>query len=65
MGNAGLLGGPAGDLYVKILIKGSEKRKRDGDNLIIETEISIFDAVLGGEMIIPHPEGDLKVKIPK
>lgn len=46
MGNAGTLGGPAGDLYIKILIKGSDKRRRDGDNLLVDVEVSLYDAVL-------------------
>ncbi len=56
---------PAGDLYVKINIMGGEKFKRSGDNLITEVEIPYYDAVLGGETEVDHPEGKVKVKIPK
>jgi DnaJ-class molecular chaperone len=52
-------------LYVKILIKGSEKWRRDESNILVDIDISIFEAVLGGEVMVPHPDGDLKVKIPK
>jgi len=47
------------------LIKGSDKREREGDNILVEVDIPLTDAVLGGEMIVPHPDGPVKVKIPK
>lgn len=64
-GNAWLLGWPAGDLYIRILVKQSEKRRRDGDNMLYDTEVGVYDAVLWGEMVIAHPDGDITVKIPK
>lgn len=64
-GNAGHLGGPAGDLYIRILVKQSEKRRRDGENMLIDLEVTLFDAVLGGEYVIAHPDGDVAVKVPK
>jgi molecular chaperone DnaJ len=65
MGNDGPMGGPSGDLYVKIMIKGSDKWKRDGTNLIADIEISIYDAVLGATVEVDHPDGKMSVKIPK
>lgn len=65
MGHAGRLGWPSGDLYIKIAIKASDKRKRDGENLLVDAPISLYQAVLGGEVMVPHPDGELKVKIPK
>ncbi len=65
MGNDGLYGGPEGDLYVKILVRWSDKRRRDGDNLLTEVDITIYDAVLWSEMEVPHPEWPVTVKIPK
>ncbi|MBP7847994.1 hypothetical protein KA013_02105 [Patescibacteria group bacterium] len=47
------------------MIKGSDKWRRDGDNLLVDIEIPLTDAVLGGEMTVPHPDGPVKVKIPK
>lgn len=64
-GNAGLNGWPTGDLYIKIVVKVSDTWKRDGDNILADANVSLFDAVLGGEIVVPHPDGDLKVKIPK
>jgi molecular chaperone DnaJ len=65
MGNDGTMGGPSGDLYVKIMIKGSDKWKRDGTNLIADIDISIYDAVLGATVEVDHPDGKMSVKIPK
>jgi len=65
MWNAWLHGGPDGDLYIKIVVKWSDKRKRDGDNLLVSADITLFDAVLWGEVEVPHPDGTIKVKVPK
>lgn len=65
MGNDGAFGGESGDLYVKVVIKQSDIRRRDDDNLLVDAEISIFEAVLGGELTVQHPDGPLTVKIPK
>jgi molecular chaperone DnaJ len=33
--------------------------------LYVQAEVSLFDVILGGEIEVPHPEGKMKVKIPK
>lgn len=55
----------AWDLYIKINISGTNKFKRRGNDLIVDLTINIFDAVLGAEKTIDHPDGKLVVKIPK
>jgi molecular chaperone DnaJ len=65
MGNDGPMGGPSGDLYVKIMVKTADARKRDGENLIAEIDISVYDAVLGATVDVAHPDGKISVKIPK
>lgn len=65
MAHAGRSGWPSGDLYIKIAIKASDKRKRDGNNLLVEVPVTLYQAVLGGEIMVQHPDGDLKVKVPK
>ncbi len=59
------LNGYDGDLYIKINIQTSDIYERKWDNLYIKVPVTIFDLVLGGEKQIQHPEGKLKVKIPK
>lgn len=63
--NDGRLWWWAGDLYIKILIKWSDTWRRDGDNLLVDADISIYQAVLWGEVVVKHPEWNITVKIPK
>ncbi|HCY20525.1 TPA: hypothetical protein DIC40_01395 [Patescibacteria group bacterium] len=50
---------------MKINIQTSPIYERRSDNLYIKVPVTIFDLVLGAEKQITHPEGKLKVKIPK
>ena len=56
-GNAGLRGGPSGDLIVQIQEKESDLFERDGDNLIHELFISFPDAALGTNVEVPSLSG--------
>jgi molecular chaperone DnaJ len=62
-GEAGVNGGPPGDLYVVIHLKEHGVFQRDGDDLHCEMPISFTTAALGGEIEIPTLEGQAKVKI--
>ena len=65
MGEAGKRGGQEGDLYIKILVKPHPVFIREGDNLIIEKEISFSQASLGDEVDIPTLEGKpIILKVP-
>ncbi len=64
-GEAGLRGGPRGDLYVYIHVKPDRVFKREGDDLICEMPISFVQAALGDELEIPTLEGNAKLKIPE
>lgn len=63
-GEAGLNGGPAGDLYVQVDVKQHAIFERDGRDLYCEVPISFADAALGGELEVPTLEGRVKLKIP-
>ncbi len=63
-GEAGVNGGPPGDLYVVIHLKEHGVFQRDGDDLHCEMPVSFTTAALGGEIAIPTLEGQAKVKIP-
>ena len=63
-GEAGAMGGPAGDLYVQVSVKEHELFHRDGRNLYCDVPISIVDAALGGELEVPTLDGRVKLKIP-
>lgn len=64
-GEAGLRGGPNGDLYILLNIKPHKLFKRDGMNLYCRAPITVFKAALGGEIEIVAIDGSrAKVKIP-
>jgi len=63
-GEAGVNGGPTGDLYVVIHLKEHEIFQREGGNLHCEMPISFSIAALGGEIEVPTLDGSAKMKIP-
>jgi molecular chaperone DnaJ len=63
-GEAGVNGGPPGDLYVVVHLKEHSVFQRDGDDLHCDMPISFTLAALGGEIEIPTLDGSAKVKIP-
>ena len=63
-GEAGVNGGPPGDLYVVVHLKKHEIFERDGANLHCEMPISFSTAALGGEIEIPTLDGHAKMKVP-
>lgn len=64
-GEAGLRGGPSGDLYIFIEVKDHPIFQRDGVNLYCRIPISITAAALGGEVEVPTIDGGkARVKVP-
>jgi molecular chaperone DnaJ len=63
-GEAGVNGGPPGDLYVVIQIRPHAVFQRDHNDLHCEMPISFTTAALGGEIEIPTLDGHAKIKIP-
>ena len=64
-GEAGLRGGPAGDLYVLINIKPHKLFERDGSNLYCRVPIPMTTAAIGGEIEVASIDGSRNnVKIP-
>lgn len=64
-GHDGPGGVPAGDLFIKIRILASANYERKDNDLYVKSEVTLFDLVLGGTVEVTHPEGKIKVKIPK
>ena len=65
-GEAGLRGGPRGDLYIQIGIKPHNFFQRDGANLYCRVPITFTKAALGGEVEVPTIDGGrASVKIPE
>ncbi len=63
-GEAGVNGGPPGDLYVVIHIRPHQVFTRDHSDLHCEMPISFTAAALGGEIEIPTLDGYAKLRIP-
>lgn len=64
-GEAGVRGGPPGDLYVVIKVRPHKIFKRDGDDLYCEIPISFSQAALGAEVEIPTLQGKATLRIPE
>ena len=65
-GEAGVRGGPAGDLYIFVSIKPHPFYQRDGADLFCQVPISLVTAALGGEFTVPTLDGlDARVKVPE
>ena len=63
-GEAGMNGGPSGDLYVQITVQPHDIFKRSEDDLKCEVPISMAVAALGGEIVVPTLQGRVNLKIP-
>jgi molecular chaperone DnaJ len=64
-GEAGLRGGPPGDLYIFLSLTPHEFFQRDGADLHCRVPISMVSAALGGEFEVPSIDGSkARVKIP-
>jgi molecular chaperone DnaJ len=65
-GEAGVRGGPAGDLYIFLSLASHEIFQRDGADLYCRVPISMVVAAVGGEFEVPTVEGATgKVKVPE
>ena len=62
-GEAGVRGGPQGDLYVVVRVEPHELFVREGADLHVEQEISAFVAALGAEVEVPTLDGTEKLKV--
>jgi molecular chaperone DnaJ len=63
-GEAGIRGGPQGDLYVVVHVQEHNIFQREEDNLYCEVPVSFTMAALGGDVDVPTLEGKANVKVP-
>ncbi len=63
-GNAGLRGGPTGDLYVIIRTADHPVFQREGDDIRITVPVSATEAALGAKIEVPTIDGRTLLKIP-
>ncbi len=64
-GEAGMRGGPSGDLYVVTRVTASSIFKRKGNDVEVELPITFIEAVKGAQVEVPTPMGGVKrIKVP-
>jgi DnaJ-class molecular chaperone len=63
-GGAGVMGGAAGDLYLRVHVRPHPLFTRDGDDLRAELPVALHEALLGAEVIVPTLKGKVTLRIP-
>ena len=63
-GNAGVKGGPAGDLLISIVESPHEHLQRDGKNVVYDLFLNFADVALGTSIEVPTLNGKVKIKVP-
>lgn len=63
-GEAGVGGGEAGDLFLRVRFARHPEFEVDGHNLIHEAELAPWEAVLGTNLSVPTLDGRVNIKIP-
>jgi len=63
-GNPSPMGGPPGDLYLKVKVRPHPLLKRVGDDLEFEVPITIPEAYRGARIQVPTPDGEVSLKVP-
>ncbi len=63
-GGPGYNGGPPGDLYILLSVRPHPLFSRQGKDISLKKTISLFDAVLGGQINVPTLDKPVLLKIP-
>lgn len=63
-GNAGIGGGPYGDLFITIEVDPHSFFKRKGYNIYVKVPITISEATLGAKIEVPTLQGKTKIRVP-
>ena len=58
-------GGEAGDALIELRLAAHPLFRREGSDLVMDLPVSVPDAVLGGKVRVPTPEGAVSMTIPK
>ena len=64
-GEAGIRGGPAGDLQIFVSVNKHPLLKRDGFDVLLDIPVPFTVAMFGGKILIPSLEGKLELNIPE
>jgi len=63
-GAPGRMGGPAGDLFLTVIVGADPLFQREGNDIVHNHEVLFSQAVLGGAIDVPTMEGTKRIKIP-
>lgn len=63
-GNAGTMGAPAGDLYLRVVVRPHEFFERRGNDLYTKVPVTVPEATLGAKVEVPTMDGRSIVRIP-
>ncbi len=63
-GGAGMGGGPAGDLYLKVRITPHSRFRVEGHDLLVDVPVTPWEAALGATVEVPVMDGTVNLKIP-
>jgi molecular chaperone DnaJ len=63
-GNAGRMGGPAGDLYIIVRVGEHPVFRREGDDIYVTVPVSVTEAALGAKIEVPTIDGRALLRIP-
>jgi molecular chaperone DnaJ len=63
-GNAGTMGAPAGDLYLRVVVRPHAYFERRGDDLYTKVPVTVTEATLGAKIEVPTIDGRSLVRIP-
>ena len=65
-GDAGVSGGPSGDLFVDIEVEPHDSFEREGDDVYLDLPITFIEAALGCKKTVPTPLGEsCRLQIPE
>jgi curved DNA-binding protein len=63
-GNAGMHGGPSGDLILEVVLREDEHFRLDGDTVLSTLAVSPWEAALGATVTVPTLAGNVDLRIP-
>jgi len=63
-GNAGTMGAPSGDLYLRVVVRPHDFFERRGDDLYTKVPVTVAEASLGAKIEVPTIDGRSLVRIP-
>jgi molecular chaperone DnaJ len=61
-GHSGVLGGRAGDVYVRVRVRRDERFVREGDDIFSTADLTITQAALGARVTIPTLDGETELE---